>query len=122
MLIQVDFLQISALIRCFLDSKVEPKVQVDVTGEVARSIIARSLGSIDSIPNVSCADHCGTGENAAAPSPYLFRVAEVAVFGVLFNYYPGFCRFRLEKAQQALCTPKSKVNMCACLPCARCLT
>eukprot|EP00051_Salpingoeca_urceolata_P023799 m.409440 g.409440 ORF g.409440 m.409440 type:complete len:229 (-) comp20155_c2_seq6:1765-2451(-) len=66
--------KLTAVIKCFFNSEIAPKVQVDVPPQVAKSV-------------------CEKGRQRN-PSPYAFRAAEEAVFQALLACYPGFCEYR----------------------------
>lgn len=71
--------KMAAIISCFLDSRVPPQVQVDVSMELAKTIRDESA------------------DLSLTPSPYTFRVAETQIFDVLFAFYPSFCGDEKEK-------------------------
>ncbi|XP_041104672.1 regulator of G-protein signaling 22 isoform X5 [Polyodon spathula] len=71
--------KVSTIINCFINSSIPPVLQIDIPPEQAEEIIEkrRELG------------------------PYVFREAQMTVFGILFKLWPDFCAFRsnLEDAK-----------------------
>ncbi|XP_053415366.1 regulator of G-protein signaling 22 isoform X1 [Nycticebus coucang] len=64
--------KIKTIINCFINSTIPPALQIDIPQEQAQKIIERrkELG------------------------PYVFREAQMTIFGVLFKFWPQFCEFR----------------------------
>ncbi|KAK6491497.1 regulator of G-protein signaling 22 isoform X1 [Huso huso] len=64
--------KVSTIINCFINSSIPPVLQIDIPPEQAEEIIEkrRELG------------------------PYVFREAQMTVFGILFKLWPDFCAFR----------------------------
>lgn len=69
--------KINTIIGCFINSSIPPALQIDIPQEQAEQIIQkkRELG------------------------PYVFREAQMTVFGVLFKLWPAFCEFRNNLAE-----------------------
>ncbi|XP_055476222.1 regulator of G-protein signaling 22 isoform X1 [Psammomys obesus] len=64
--------KITTIINCFLNSCIPPALQIDVPAEQAQKII----------------------EHRKELGPYVFREAQITIFGVLFKFWPQFCEFR----------------------------
>ncbi|XP_072590296.1 regulator of G-protein signaling 22 isoform X15 [Vulpes vulpes] len=64
--------KITTIINCFINSSIPPALQIDIPVEQAQKIIEyrKELG------------------------PYVFREAQMTIFGVLFKFWPQFCEFR----------------------------
>ncbi|XP_066547152.1 regulator of G-protein signaling 22 isoform X2 [Amia ocellicauda] len=64
--------KVTTIINCFINSTIPPALQIDIPPEQAHAILERrrELG------------------------PYVFREAQMTVFGVLFKLWPEFCSFR----------------------------
>lgn len=64
--------KITTIINCFIDSCIPPALQIDIPVEQAQKII----------------------EHRKEMGPYVFREAQMTIFGVLFKFWPQFCEFR----------------------------
>ncbi|KAG8524063.1 Regulator of G-protein signaling 22, partial [Galemys pyrenaicus] len=64
--------KIMTIINCFINSSIPPALQIDIPQEQAQKII----------------------EHRKELGPYVFREAQMTIFGVLFKYWPQFCEFR----------------------------
>ncbi|XP_012862323.2 regulator of G-protein signaling 22 [Echinops telfairi] len=64
--------KITTIINCFINSTIPPSLQIDIPIEQAQKII----------------------EHRKELGPYIFREAQMTIFGVLFKYWPRFCEFR----------------------------
>ncbi|XP_038601132.1 regulator of G-protein signaling 22 isoform X2 [Tachyglossus aculeatus] len=64
--------KITTIINCFINSAIPPALQIDIPVEQAEKIVEhrRELG------------------------PYVFREAQMTIFGVLFKFWRSFCDFR----------------------------
>ncbi|XP_054446113.1 regulator of G-protein signaling 22 [Pteronotus mesoamericanus] len=76
--------KIMTIINCFINSSIPPALQIDIPLEQAQKII----------------------EHRKELGPYVFREAQMTIFGVLFKFWPQFCEFRKnltdEKIMSAL--------------------
>nr|KAF6426790.1 regulator of G protein signaling 22 [Molossus molossus] len=76
--------KIMTIINCFLNSSIPPALQIDIPLEQAQKIL----------------------EHRKELGPYIFREAQMTIFGVLFKFWPQFCEFRKnltdEKIMSAL--------------------
>ncbi|XP_043921874.1 regulator of G-protein signaling 22 [Protopterus annectens] len=72
--------KVNTIISCFINSSIPPALQIDIPLEQAEQIIQkkRELG------------------------PYVFREAQMTVFGVLFKLWPAFCEFRNNLAEDTI--------------------
>ncbi|XP_043832251.1 regulator of G-protein signaling 22 [Dromiciops gliroides] len=64
--------KITTIINCFINSSIPPALQIDLPFDQAQKII----------------------EHRKELGPYVFREAQMTIFGVLFKYWPQFCQFR----------------------------
>ncbi|KAK2503720.1 hypothetical protein MC885_000004 [Smutsia gigantea] len=64
--------KIMTIINCFINSSIPPALQIDIPVEQAQKII----------------------EHRKDLGPYVFREAQMTIFGVLFKFWPQFCEFR----------------------------
>ncbi|KAB0371506.1 hypothetical protein FD755_016444, partial [Muntiacus reevesi] len=64
--------KIMTIINCFINSSIPPALQIDIPVEQAQKII----------------------EHRKELGPYVFREAQMTIFGVLFKLWPQFCEFR----------------------------
>ncbi|XP_049709577.1 regulator of G-protein signaling 22 isoform X2 [Elephas maximus indicus] len=64
--------KITTIINCFINSNIPPSLQIDIPIEQAQKII----------------------EHRKELGPYVFREAQMTIFGVLFKFWPQFCEFR----------------------------
>ncbi|XP_034867522.1 regulator of G-protein signaling 22 isoform X8 [Mirounga angustirostris] len=64
--------KIMTIINCFINSSIPPALQIDIPIEQAQKII----------------------EHRKELGPYVFREAQMTIFGVLFKFWPQFCEFR----------------------------
>ncbi|XP_037586041.1 regulator of G-protein signaling 22 [Cebus imitator] len=64
--------KITTIINCFINSNIPPALQIDIPVEQAQKII----------------------EHQKELGPYVFREAQMTIFGVLFKFWPQFCEFR----------------------------
>ncbi|XP_027435403.2 regulator of G-protein signaling 22 isoform X8 [Zalophus californianus] len=64
--------KIMTIINCFINSSIPPALQIDIPIEQAQKII----------------------EQRKELGPYVFREAQMTIFGVLFKFWPQFCEFR----------------------------
>ncbi|XP_066235314.1 regulator of G-protein signaling 22 isoform X2 [Saccopteryx leptura] len=64
--------KIITIINCFINSSIPPALQIDIPLEQAQKII----------------------EHRKELGPYVFREAQMTIFGVLFKFWPAFCEFR----------------------------
>ncbi|XP_067567724.1 regulator of G-protein signaling 22 isoform X2 [Pseudorca crassidens] len=64
--------KIMTIINCFINSSIPPALQIDIPLEQAQKII----------------------EHRKELGPYVFREAQMTIFGVLFKFWPQFCEFR----------------------------
>ncbi|XFF84232.1 hypothetical protein AB1E18_010451 [Capra hircus] len=64
--------KIMTIINCFINSSIPPALQIDIPVEQAQKIT----------------------EHRKELGPYVFREAQMTVFGVLFKFWPQFCEFR----------------------------
>ncbi|XP_040586347.1 regulator of G-protein signaling 22 isoform X2 [Mesocricetus auratus] len=64
--------KITTIINCFISSCIPPALQIDIPVEQAQKII----------------------EHRKELGPYVFREAQMTIFGVLFKFWPQFCAFR----------------------------
>ncbi|KAJ8032832.1 Regulator of G-protein signaling 22 [Holothuria leucospilota] len=65
--------KISAIIRCFIDSEIQPGLHIDITPEQADKIIDKRPKEM---------------------GPYVFRDAQLTVFRVLFSHWSDFLKYR----------------------------
>ncbi|XP_036194479.1 regulator of G-protein signaling 22 [Myotis myotis] len=76
--------KVMTIINCFINSSIPPALQIDIPMEQAQKII----------------------EHRKELGPYVFREAQMTIFGVLFKFWPQFCEFRKnltdEKIMSAL--------------------
>ncbi|XP_054564593.1 regulator of G-protein signaling 22 isoform X2 [Eptesicus fuscus] len=76
--------KVMTIINCFINSSIPPALQIDIPVEQAQKII----------------------EHRKELGPYVFREAQMTIFGVLFKFWPQFCEFRKnltdEKIMSAL--------------------
>nr|XP_014343548.1 PREDICTED: regulator of G-protein signaling 22 [Latimeria chalumnae] len=72
--------KVTTIINCFINSSIPPALQIDIPPEQAETILERrrELG------------------------PYIFREAQMTIFGVLFKLWPGFCDFRNNLADEKI--------------------
>uniref|UniRef100_A0A8C8RZX5 Regulator of G protein signaling 22 n=1 Tax=Pelusios castaneus TaxID=367368 RepID=A0A8C8RZX5_9SAUR len=72
--------KITAIINCFINSTIPPALQIDIPAEQAQKIIEhrRELG------------------------PYIFREAQMTIFALLFKFWPKFCEFRSNLADEKI--------------------
>ncbi|XP_062987389.1 regulator of G-protein signaling 22 [Elgaria multicarinata webbii] len=72
--------KITTIINCFINSAIPPAIQIDIPEEQAQKIIEhrRELG------------------------PYVFREAQMTVFALLFKFWPKFCEFRGNLADEKI--------------------
>ncbi|KAF7246980.1 Regulator of G-protein signaling 22 [Varanus komodoensis] len=72
--------KITMIINCFINSAIPPAIQIDIPEEQAQKIIEhrRELG------------------------PYVFREAQMTVFALLFKFWPKFCEFRGNLADEKI--------------------
>ncbi|XP_021572011.1 regulator of G-protein signaling 22 [Carlito syrichta] len=64
--------KITTIINCFINSNIPPALQIDIPVEQAQKII----------------------EHRKELGPYIFREAQMTIFGVLFKFWAQFCEFR----------------------------
>ncbi|MBZ3891211.1 Regulator of G-protein signaling 22 [Sciurus carolinensis] len=64
--------KITTIINCFINSYIPPALQIDIPVEQAQKII----------------------EHRKELGPYVFREAQMTIFGVLFKFWRQFCEFR----------------------------
>ncbi|XP_012781065.2 regulator of G-protein signaling 22 [Ochotona princeps] len=64
--------KITTIINCFINSSIPPALQIDIPVEQAQKII----------------------EHRKELGPYVFREAQMTIFGVLFKFWTQFCEFR----------------------------
>ncbi|XP_007933073.2 regulator of G-protein signaling 22, partial [Orycteropus afer afer] len=64
--------KITTIINCFINSSIPPSLQIDIPIDQAQKII----------------------EHRKELGPYVFREAQMTIFGVLFKFWPQFCEFR----------------------------
>ncbi|CAO2602509.1 Regulator of G-protein signaling 22, partial [Lemmus lemmus] len=64
--------KVTTIINCFINSCIPPALQIDIPVEQAQKII----------------------EHRKELGPYVFREAQMTIFGVLFKFWPQFCEFR----------------------------
>ncbi|XP_036904169.1 regulator of G-protein signaling 22 isoform X3 [Sturnira hondurensis] len=64
--------KVVTIINCFINSSIPPALQIDIPLEQAQKII----------------------EHRKELGPYVFREAQMTIFGVLFKFWPQFCEFR----------------------------
>ncbi|XP_024612342.1 regulator of G-protein signaling 22 [Neophocaena asiaeorientalis asiaeorientalis] len=64
--------KIMTIINCFINSSIPPALQIDIPLEQAQKIV----------------------EHRKELGPYVFREAQMTIFGVLFKFWPQFCEFR----------------------------
>ncbi|XP_024905934.1 regulator of G-protein signaling 22 [Pteropus alecto] len=64
--------KVMTIINCFINSSIPPALQIDIPLEQAQKII----------------------EHRKELGPYVFREAQMTIFGVLFKFWPQFCEFR----------------------------
>ncbi|XP_020640989.3 regulator of G-protein signaling 22 isoform X1 [Pogona vitticeps] len=72
--------KITTIINCFINSAIPPAIQIDIPEEQAQKIIEhrRELG------------------------PYVFREAQMTIFALLFKFWPQFCEFRGNLADEKI--------------------
>ncbi|XP_019406774.1 PREDICTED: regulator of G-protein signaling 22 isoform X5 [Crocodylus porosus] len=72
--------KITAIINCFINSAIPPALQIDIPVEQAQKIVEhrRELG------------------------PYVFREAQMTIFALLFKFWPKFCEFRSNLADEKI--------------------
>ncbi|XP_066480490.1 regulator of G-protein signaling 22 [Tiliqua scincoides] len=75
--------KVTAIINCFINSSIPPALQIDIPEEQAQKIIEhrRELG------------------------PYVFREAQMTIFALLFKFWPKFCEFRMNLADESQILP-----------------
>lgn len=71
--------KVTSIINCFINSSIPPALQIDIPEEQAQKIIEhrRELG------------------------PYVFREAQMTIFALLFKFWPKFCEFRMNLADES---------------------
>ncbi|XP_074124366.1 regulator of G-protein signaling 22 isoform X2 [Sminthopsis crassicaudata] len=74
--------KITTIINCFINSSVPPALQIDLPVDQAQKII----------------------EHRKELGPYVFREAQMTIFGVLFKYWPEFCRFQSNLTDEKVMT------------------
>ncbi|XP_006859313.1 PREDICTED: regulator of G-protein signaling 22 [Chrysochloris asiatica] len=72
--------KITTIINCFINSSIPPSLQIDIPVEQAQKII----------------------EHRKELGPYIFREAQMTIFGVLFKFWPQFCEFRKNLTDEKL--------------------
>ncbi|XP_013368280.1 PREDICTED: regulator of G-protein signaling 22 [Chinchilla lanigera] len=72
--------KITTIINCFINSCVPPALQIDIPVEQAQKII----------------------EHRKELGPYIFREAQMTIFGVLFKFWPQFCEFRKNLTEEKI--------------------
>ncbi|KAM4704934.1 regulator of G-protein signaling 22 [Rhinophrynus dorsalis] len=72
--------KITAIINCFINSSIPPALQIDIPPEQAEKILERrrDLG------------------------PYVFREAQMTIFSIMFKFWPEFCEFRSNLADEKI--------------------
>ncbi|XP_042317120.1 regulator of G-protein signaling 22 [Sceloporus undulatus] len=70
--------KITEIIRCFINSSIPPAIQIDIPEEQAQKII----------------------EQRKELGPYVFREAQMTIFALLFKFWPKFCEFRSNLADE----------------------
>uniref|UniRef100_A0A8C3TC97 Regulator of G protein signaling 22 n=1 Tax=Chelydra serpentina TaxID=8475 RepID=A0A8C3TC97_CHESE len=81
--------KITAIINCFINSTIPPALQIDIPPEQAQKIIEhrRELG------------------------PYVFREAQMTIFALLFKFWPTFCEFRRNLADEKILRREQKKKL-----------
>ncbi|XP_015261338.1 PREDICTED: regulator of G-protein signaling 22 [Gekko japonicus] len=72
--------KITAIINCFIHSSIPPALQIDIPKEQAQKII----------------------EQRKELGPYVFREAQMTIFALLFKFWPQFCEFRSNLADEEI--------------------
>ncbi|XP_060133669.1 regulator of G-protein signaling 22 isoform X2 [Zootoca vivipara] len=72
--------KITTIINCFIDSAIPPALQIDIPEEQAQKII----------------------EHRKELGPYVFREAQMTIFALLFKFWPQFCEFRSNLADEKI--------------------
>ncbi|NXQ96088.1 RGS22 protein, partial [Sagittarius serpentarius] len=72
--------KITAIIDCFINSAVPPALQIDIPTEQAKKIL----------------------EHRKELGPYIFREAQMTIFALLFKFWPKFCKFRSNLANDKI--------------------
>ncbi|KAL8181850.1 UNVERIFIED_CONTAM: Regulator of G-protein signaling 22 [Gekko kuhli] len=72
--------KITAIINCFIQSSIPPALQIDIPKEQAQKII----------------------EQRKELGPYVFREAQMTIFALLFKFWPKFCEFRSNLADEEI--------------------
>ncbi|XP_053106515.1 regulator of G-protein signaling 22 isoform X2 [Hemicordylus capensis] len=75
--------KITTIINCFINSSIPPALQIDIPEEQAQKII----------------------ENRRELGPYVFREAQMTIFALLFKFWPTFCEFRANLADESRILP-----------------
>ncbi|XP_075438748.1 regulator of G-protein signaling 22 isoform X2 [Ascaphus truei] len=72
--------KITAVINCFINSSIPPALQIDIPPEQAEKIMERrrDLG------------------------PYVFQEAQMTIFSIMFKFWPEFCEFRSNMADEKI--------------------
>nr|XP_056710861.1 regulator of G-protein signaling 22 [Euleptes europaea] len=70
--------KITTIINCFITSSISPAVQIDIPEEQAQKIV----------------------EQRKELGPYVFREAQMTIFALLFKFWPQFCEFRSNLADE----------------------
>ncbi|KAH0617532.1 hypothetical protein JD844_015881 [Phrynosoma platyrhinos] len=70
--------KITEIIRCFINSSIPPAIQIDIPEDQAQKII----------------------EHRKELGPYVFREAQMTIFALLFKFWPKFCEFRSNLADE----------------------
>ncbi|XP_072462984.1 regulator of G-protein signaling 22 isoform X2 [Notamacropus eugenii] len=74
--------KITTIINCFINSSIPPALQIDLPFDQAQKII----------------------EHRKELGPYVFREAQMTIFGVLFKYWPQFCQFQSNLTDEKVVT------------------
>uniref|UniRef100_A0A670KAU7 Regulator of G protein signaling 22 n=1 Tax=Podarcis muralis TaxID=64176 RepID=A0A670KAU7_PODMU len=72
--------KITTIINCFINSAIPPALQIDIPEEQAQKIM----------------------EHRKELGPYVFREAQMTIFALLFKFWPQFCEFRSNLADEKI--------------------
>nr|XP_060628737.1 regulator of G-protein signaling 22 [Anolis sagrei ordinatus] len=70
--------KITSIINCFINSPLPPTIQIDIPEDQAQKIV----------------------EQRKELGPYVFREAQMTIFALLFKFWPKFCDFRSNLADE----------------------
>ncbi|XP_066873299.1 regulator of G-protein signaling 22 isoform X7 [Kogia breviceps] len=83
--------KIMTIINCFINSSIPPALQIDIPLQQAQKII----------------------EHKKELGPYVFREAQMTIFGVLFKFWPQFCEFRKNLTDEKIMNVLERKQECS---------